>query len=128
MPMTDLLVIALSWAILCAALCRHDKGLSYAFDQPALAYPPKPIPHSFTAVNTATVMVLLAGIAAQPSGLIRRQLGNSFGDFFDFHGAQHTTSGLCSSTDQTVRTARHVRFSPRKRTWFVTIVTSARSY
>jgi hypothetical protein len=24
--------------------------------------------------------------------LIRRQLGNSFGDFFDFHGAQLTSS------------------------------------
>jgi hypothetical protein len=26
--------------------------------------------------------------------LIRRQLGNSFGDFFDFHGAQLTSSNL----------------------------------
>jgi hypothetical protein len=26
--------------------------------------------------------------------LIRRQLGNSFGDFFDFHVAQYSTAGL----------------------------------
>ena len=29
---------------------------------------------------------------AESGELIRRQLGNSFGDFFDFHGAQLTSS------------------------------------
>jgi hypothetical protein len=29
--------------------------------------------------------------AAESGELIRRQLGNNFGDFFDFHGAQHST-------------------------------------
>src|SRR5262249_56706103 len=29
--------------------------------------------------------------AAEPGELIRRQLGNSFGDFFDLHGAQYST-------------------------------------
>src|SRR5262245_25547053 len=32
--------------------------------------------------------------AAESGELIRRQLGNSFGDFFDFHGAQLTSSNL----------------------------------
>ena len=32
--------------------------------------------------------------AAESGELIRRQLGNSFGDFFDFHGAQLTSSKL----------------------------------
>ena len=32
--------------------------------------------------------------AAEAGELIRRQLGNSFGDFFDFHGAQYSTAGL----------------------------------
>ena len=30
--------------------------------------------------------------AAEAGELIRRQLGNSFGDFFDFHGAQYSTA------------------------------------
>ena len=30
--------------------------------------------------------------AAESGELIRRQLGNSFGDFFNFHGAQLTSS------------------------------------
>ena len=30
--------------------------------------------------------------AAEASELIRRQLGNSFGDFFDFHVAQYSTA------------------------------------
>ena len=29
--------------------------------------------------------------AAESSELIRRQLGDNFGDFFDFHGAQYST-------------------------------------
>ena len=29
----------------------------------------------------------------EPGELIRRQLGNNFGDFFDFHGAQYRMSG-----------------------------------
>src|SRR6516162_8243063 len=33
--------------------------------------------------------------AAESRELIWRQLGNSFGDFFDFHGAQSTSSDLC---------------------------------
>jgi hypothetical protein len=38
---------------------------------------------------------LECGEPATESGeLIRRQLGNSFGDFFDFHGAQLTSSNL----------------------------------
>jgi hypothetical protein len=32
--------------------------------------------------------------AAESGELIRRQLGNNFGDFFDFHGAQLTSSNL----------------------------------
>ena len=32
--------------------------------------------------------------AAESGELIRRQLGNSFGDFFDFHGAQLTSLNL----------------------------------
>jgi hypothetical protein len=32
--------------------------------------------------------------AAESSELIRRQLGNSFGDFFDFHGAQYSTASF----------------------------------
>src|SRR6516225_5810960 len=32
--------------------------------------------------------------AAESGELIRRQLGNSFGDFFDFHGAQLTILNL----------------------------------
>jgi hypothetical protein len=31
--------------------------------------------------------------------LIRRQLGDSFGDFFDFHGAQYSTGGPGSATE-----------------------------
>ncbi len=31
--------------------------------------------------------------AAESGGLIRRQLGDNFGDFFDFHGAQYSTGG-----------------------------------
>jgi hypothetical protein len=31
--------------------------------------------------------------AAEASELIRRQLGNSFGDFFDFHVAQYSNAG-----------------------------------
>jgi hypothetical protein len=31
--------------------------------------------------------------AAEAGELIRRQLGNSFGDFFDFHTAQYSTGG-----------------------------------
>ena len=34
--------------------------------------------------------------AAGSGELIRRQLGNSFGDFFDFHGAQLTSLNLLS--------------------------------
>jgi hypothetical protein len=34
------------------------------------------------------------GPAAESGELIRRQLGNSFGDFLDFHGAQLTSSNL----------------------------------
>jgi hypothetical protein len=30
--------------------------------------------------------------AAKPGELIRRQLGNGFGDFFDFHVAQYSTA------------------------------------
>ena len=30
--------------------------------------------------------------AAESGELIRRQLGNSFGDFFDFHAAQYSTA------------------------------------
>jgi hypothetical protein len=38
---------------------------------------------------------LECGEPATESGeLIRRELGNSFGDFFDFHGAQLTSSNL----------------------------------
>src|SRR5215471_15617867 len=38
---------------------------------------------------------LECGEPATESGeLIRRQFGNSFGDFFDFHGAQLTSSNL----------------------------------
>ena len=32
--------------------------------------------------------------SAESGELIRRELGNSFGDFFDFHGAQLTSSNL----------------------------------
>jgi hypothetical protein len=35
--------------------------------------------------------------AAKSGELIRRQLGNNFGDFFDFHGAQLTSSNLLPS-------------------------------
>ena len=35
--------------------------------------------------------------AAKSDELIRRQLGNNFGDFFDFHGAQLTSSNLLPS-------------------------------
>jgi hypothetical protein len=35
--------------------------------------------------------------AAESGELIRRQLGNNFGDFFDFHGAQLTSSNLLPS-------------------------------
>jgi hypothetical protein len=31
--------------------------------------------------------------AAESGELIRRQLGDNFGDFFDFHGAQYSTGG-----------------------------------
>ena len=31
--------------------------------------------------------------AAESGELIRRQFGNNFGDFFDFHGAQYSMSG-----------------------------------
>src|SRR3974377_2410384 len=38
--------------------------------------------------------------AAESGELIRRQLGNSFGNFFDFHGAQLTSSNLFRGIDQ----------------------------
>jgi hypothetical protein len=36
-------------------------------------------------------------LAAEAGELIRRQLGNSFGDFFDFHVAQYSTAGASLS-------------------------------
>jgi hypothetical protein len=38
--------------------------------------------------------------AAESGELIRRQLGNNFSDFFDFHGAQYSTGGLGSVTER----------------------------
>ena len=38
--------------------------------------------------------------AAEPGELIRRQLGDNFGDFFDFHGAQYSTGGPGSATER----------------------------
>jgi hypothetical protein len=38
--------------------------------------------------------------AAESGELIRRQLGNNFSDFFDFHGAQYSTAGLGSVTER----------------------------
>jgi hypothetical protein len=35
--------------------------------------------------------------AAESGELIRRQLGNNFGDFLDFHGAQYSTGWACFS-------------------------------
>ena len=35
--------------------------------------------------------------AAEAGELIWRQLGDSFGDFCDFHTAQHNTGGACLS-------------------------------
>jgi hypothetical protein len=37
-------------------------------------------------------LVAVGEPAAEASELIRRQLGNSFGDFFDFHVAQYSTA------------------------------------
>src|SRR6516164_11467393 len=39
--------------------------------------------------------------AAESGELIRRQLGNSFGDFFDFHRAQLTSSNLLAARQGT---------------------------
>src|SRR5262249_34249253 len=63
--------------------------------------------------------------AAESGELIRRQLGNSFGDFFEFYGAQLTSSEfvvlgfcwLCSlaiNTNETLSCARRSRSVPRK--------------
>src|SRR5262249_20081830 len=38
--------------------------------------------------------------AAKASELIRRQLGNSFGDFFDVHVAQYSTAEAWSATER----------------------------
>jgi len=38
--------------------------------------------------------------AAESGELIRRQLGDSFGDFFDFHGAQYSTGGAWFSDEK----------------------------
>jgi hypothetical protein len=37
---------------------------------------------------------------AESGELIRRQLGDDFGDFFDFHGAQYSTGGLGSARER----------------------------
>jgi hypothetical protein len=38
--------------------------------------------------------------AAEARELIRRQLGDSFGDFFDFHVAQYSTAGVLLSAER----------------------------
>ena len=39
--------------------------------------------------------------------LIRRQLGNGFGDFFDFHVAQYSTAGVWLSAEKGLVAQRH---------------------
>jgi hypothetical protein len=51
--------------------------------------------------------------AAESGELIRRQLGNSFGDFFDFHGAQLTSSNLLLARKAPLKPPDMRTFKPR---------------
>jgi hypothetical protein len=51
--------------------------------------------------------------AAETGELVRRQLGNGFGDFFDFHVAQYSTAETWLSDGQELGCSRSHRFSAK---------------